>query len=94
MADTAGLCRGDELAGMAFTGLHAGLDSLHVGFTTRSRSKRFIYDADVTPNLGGVFGGHIDVIDLLALIFSTDHCRFWRTHCACGWHGIRRRKHD
>ena len=26
--------------------------------------------ADVTPNLGGVFGGHIDIIDITALILS------------------------
>ena len=26
--------------------------------------------ADITPNLGGIFGGHIDVIDMTALILS------------------------
>ena len=26
--------------------------------------------SDVTPNLGGIFGGHIDIIDILALILS------------------------
>lgn len=26
--------------------------------------------ADVTPNLGGIFGGHIDIIDMLALILT------------------------
>ncbi|MEP5154881.1 TRAP transporter small permease [Planktotalea sp.] len=27
-------------------------------------------ESDITPNLGGIFGGHIDIIDLLALIIS------------------------
>ncbi|MFK7836478.1 MAG: TRAP transporter small permease subunit [Sulfitobacter sp.] len=26
--------------------------------------------SDVTPNLGGIFGGHIDILDMAALIFS------------------------
>jgi TRAP-type mannitol/chloroaromatic compound transport system permease small subunit len=26
--------------------------------------------ADITPNLGGVFGGHVDIVDLLALILA------------------------
>ncbi|MGH1578593.1 TRAP transporter small permease subunit [Planktotalea sp.] len=26
--------------------------------------------ADITPNLGGVFGGHIDIVDLLALLLA------------------------
>jgi len=34
----------------------------------RAQVEAIYLEADVTPNLAGIFGGHIDIIDLLALI--------------------------
>lgn len=36
----------------------------------RAQVEAIYIRADVTPNMGGVFGGHIDIIDLLALILT------------------------
>ncbi len=36
----------------------------------RGQVEAIYLEADVTPNLGGIFGGHIDIIDMLALILS------------------------
>lgn len=36
----------------------------------RSQVEAIYLRADVTPNMGGIFGGHIDIIDLAALILS------------------------
>jgi len=52
--------------------------------------------ADITPNMGGVFGGHIDIIDMLALIgipviafFGTRNVRMARMEYA-SWRSVDR----
>jgi len=43
--------------------------------------------ADITPNLGGIFGGHIDVIDMTALILSPP-CRCRRAQRQSSRHRV------
>lgn len=36
----------------------------------RGQVEAIYLDSDVTPNMGGIFGGHIDIIDMAALILT------------------------
>ena len=62
----------------------SGLDSLSLRFLARSGRSDLFNKADVTPNLGGVFGGHIDIIDITA--FCTLYLHRWSPRSRrCAW---------